>query len=135
MNGFFVNLVDFVVGFFRKTQTLGERGEDLAVRALRRAGYQILERNVIYGRNEIDILAREGDTVAFIEVKTRRETGTFQPEDNVTPDKERRIIRAADYYLAKHQDPETYYRFDVVTVVLPDEGKPEVTIWRDAFRG
>lgn len=119
----------------RTKRTLGQRGEDAAVKALRRAGYRILQRNVVYGRNEIDILAREGDTIAFIEVKTRRETGVFQPEDNVTPDKERRIIRAADYYLAKHQDPETYYRFDVVTVVLPDDGKPAVTIMRDAFRG
>lgn len=121
-------------GLWRKARTLGRQGEDLAVKALRRAGYTILERNAQLGRYEIDIIARDADTVAFVEVKTRRQQDIALPEDNVHTEKRRRLGRAARLYMDREDDPEAFYRFDVVSVLLPDEGKPEITIYRDAFR-
>lgn len=120
---------------FRKWDApLGYRGEDEAARYLRRSGYRILDRNVRLGRNEIDIIAQEGDTVAFVEVKTRVTDQFADPEVNVDAAKRRRIRRAARIYMARRNDPEVYYRFDIVSVLLPNEGTPRVTLIRDAFR-
>ncbi|MBI5093522.1 MAG: YraN family protein [Candidatus Hydrogenedentes bacterium] len=120
---------------FRKTPLpLGQRGEDLAAKHLQRAGYRILDRNVRLGRNEIDIIAQEGDTVAFVEVKTRQTDSFAEPEANVNFGKRNRIRRAARVFIARQKDPDLYYRFDIVSVVLPDQGKPQVTLYRDAFR-
>jgi len=120
--------------WFRKPRSLGARGEDIAVRALRRAGYRILSRNTRLGQYEIDVIGREGDTTAFIEVKTRRTSDPVPPEENVGPLKRRHIVAAARRYMAREDDPEQYYRFDIVSVVVPEQGKPEVAILRDAFR-
>jgi putative endonuclease len=120
--------------FRRKAKPLGARGETLAVKALRRAGYVILTRNARIGPYEVDVIARERDTTAFIEVKTRRHDDPVAPEDNVDRTKRRHIRSAARRYIAQQDDPEMYYRFDVVSVVMPESGKPAVTIHRDAFR-
>lgn len=117
-----------------KARPLGQRGEDLAAKALKREGYAILERNVHLGRYELDIIAREGDTIAFVEVKTRRQDDIASPEENITPAKQLHISRAADIYMSHVDDTETYYRFDVVSVLIPQRGKRSVTIFRDAFR-
>lgn len=119
----------------RRPKRLGAAGEDLAARALRRAGYTILERNARLGRFEIDIIAREGDTTAFVEVKTRRTDSVVAPEDCVGGVKRRHIRKAARLYISQHDEPEMYYRFDIVSIVAPESGKPTVTIHRDAFRG
>jgi putative endonuclease len=120
--------------FRRRVRTLGQQGEDLAVRHLKRNGYSILDRNVHLGRFEIDIIARERDTVAFVEVKARRETDIADPEDNITHEKKRRLITAARIYLGKADpDLDTYYRFDVVAITFPPEGKPTITLYRNAF--
>ena len=107
----------------------------MAAHALRRAGYSILERNVRLGRYEIDIIAREGDTIAFVEVKTRSEDELADPEDSVTLVKRRHLSRAARMYLARADDPETYLRFDVVSVVAAQGEKPRISIHRNAFQG
>ena len=120
--------------FRRKAKPLGARGEALAVKALRRAGYAILARNARIGPYEIDIIARERDTTVFIEVKTRRHDDPVAPEDNVNQTKRQHIRWAARRYIGQQDDPEMYYRFDVVSVVIPESGKPAVTIHRDAFR-
>lgn len=117
----------------RRAVPLGQRGEKLAARALKRAGYTILNRNVYLGRYEVDIIAREGDTVAFVEVKTRRDDSIAKPEDNVTVEKQRRLSSAAAIYIANEDDPEMYYRFDIVSVLVPEKGRTKVVIYRDAF--
>ena len=119
--------------WFRKPRTLGQQGEDIAARFLKKSGFTILERNVILGRYEIDIIAQEGDTVAFVEVKTRKSDAFAPPEVNVTRKKQIHIRKAAHRYIDKHDDGETYYRFDIVTVVLGDS-KPRVTLFRNAFQ-
>ena len=81
---------------------LGQRGEDAAARYLKRQGYRILERNRVLGRNEIDIIALEGDTIAFVEVRTRKSKSGVLPEDTVGPAKQRQIRRAAKRYIDRY---------------------------------
>ena len=85
---------------WRKPKTFGQQGEALAVRALRRAGYRILARNAELGRYEIDIIAREGDTTVFIEVKTRRHEDAVEPERRIDQTKRDHICRAAQPHIA-----------------------------------
>jgi len=116
-------------------RTLGQRGEDAAVRHLKKAGYKILERNRFLGRYEIDIIAREGDTIAFVEVRTRASEDEVPPEDTIGPKKQHRIRQAARRYIDANDDESVYYRFDVVSVIMPEEGKPTVRLIRNAFTG
>jgi len=118
---------------FRRRMPLSCRGEDLAARHLRRNGYKILERNARFGRYEIDIIAQERDTIVFVEVKTRQDDGMAAPEESVDWTKRRHIRAAARGYISRRNDPGMYYRFDVVSVLLPEGGKPLVTLFRDAF--
>lgn len=118
---------------WRKPRPLGQQGEDLAVNYLKREGFTILARNVRLGVNEIDIIAREGDTVAFVEVKTKRGNPLTSPECNVTEAKKKKIRRAAKRYIDEQDENGTYYRFDIVSVVVPDADKPIITLFRDAF--
>lgn len=123
-----------MIGFRKKQRTLGQRGEAIAAKALKAGGYKILDRNVHLGRYEIDIIARDGDTIAFVEVKTRTSNDIAYPEDNVNHWKQLHIVRAARQYIAAHPDEDASYRYDVVAVLAPKKGKPDVTIFRDAFR-
>ncbi len=111
----------------------GKQAEHLAAEALRRAGYQILERNARYPVGEIDLIAQEGPTRCFIEV---RSTGSQQwggPLATITDRKRQRLIAAAVWYL--HYAPEVplQSRFDVVAVDWGAAGAPHVEIVRNAF--
>lgn len=118
----------------RKPRTFWQRGEDLAAKRLRQEGYTILDRNVRLGRFEIDIVAREGDTLIFAEVRTRSAEDPVPPEDSIGPLKRHHLLTAARLYLARLCDDTPYYRFDVVSVVIPGRGKPQITLLRDAFQ-
>jgi putative endonuclease len=118
---------------WKKAVPLGQRGEDLACRFLRKQGFKILDRNVRLARCEIDIIAREDDTVAFIEVKTRRRADGYQPEDSVGRLKQRHIHRAAGIYSQRMKDTQVYLRFDIVSITLPDGEPPEIRLIRNAF--
>ena len=122
-----------MLNFFHRNETLGQRGERLAARHLRRQGYQILERNAKLGRYEIDIIALDGDTTAFVEVKTRESGDPVPPEENVGLEKQRRIVSAARQYISQQDDPEMYYRFDILAVIIPTKGRLEFTLFKDAF--
>ncbi len=113
---------------------MGDRGEDKAARYLQLQGYRILDRNVQLGRYEIDIIAQDGDTVAFVEVKTRSEDDGIPPETQVNHEKQRRIISAARVYMSQRPDDEVYYRFDIVSIILPTKGKTSIMLFKDAFR-
>ena len=118
----------------RKPKPLGAQGEDAAAKYLQRTGYVVLARNLRFGRGEIDLVARDGDTIVFVEVKTLRAANeTFRPEDHVGHEKQRHLITAARRYMAQHPDPQAYYRFDVVSIVWPEDGAPQITLYRDAF--
>jgi putative endonuclease len=115
-------------------QSKGAAGEDAAARFLKREGYRIVERNYTCPPGEVDIVAREGSCLCFVEVKARSGPGYGSPLEAVTKHKQRQIIRAAQHYLVTQRVPECDCRFDVVSVERSEEGTHEVTLIRDAFR-
>lgn len=113
---------------------LGPRGEAEAERFLKKHGYKILGRNLRFGHLELDILARDGDTVVFVEVRSRASADEVPPEDTVGPIKRKRLRAAAESYIARNYTPDTYYRFDVVSVLIPPDPEPlKITHYVDAF--
>ena len=104
------------------TRALGQTGEAAAVRYLRRHGLVILARNLRSRLGEIDLLARDGSTLVFVEVKARRGLSGDPPEAGVDARKRARLIRLALGYLAAHRFGERSCRFDVVGVSLDEAG-------------
>jgi putative endonuclease len=109
-------------------QTLGKSGEDLAVAELERRGYAILERRYRTRHGEIDIVAREDDTLVFVEVKARATGECGTAAEAVTRAKQRRVVSMASEYLARSRCSEVACRFDVVAI----DGEV-LTLIRDAF--
>ncbi len=114
-------------------QQLGQDGEDLAVAELRRRGYRILTRNYRCRYGEIDIIAADGETVVFIEVKARRSTGFGGPAAAVTTRKQRQIGRVAQYYLGQQRQNDQPARFDVVAIAYAGSDPPRLELIVDAF--
>ena len=119
-------------GAFR--QRLGRLGESAAERELRRAGMVILERRCRMAVGEIDLVARRGPVVAFIEVKTRAGSGFGRPVEAVTWSKRREIVRVARAWIDRNGQPSDLYRFDVVGVDLTATGAGRIEHVEDAFR-
>jgi putative endonuclease len=109
------------------------RGEGLAAAFLRLKGYTIEARNWRCAFGEIDIVARDGDTLVFVEVKARRDRSAGTPEEAVDLRKRRRLVRLAQAYLARRTGPEQPCRFDVIAV---ETGRvlPTIRHVRSAFR-
>lgn len=108
---------------------VGGRYEDLAADYLTRQGYEILERNYRDRLGEIDIIAREGPYLVFVEVKYRKNLKNGYPEEAVCGRKQQRIRHTASYYLYRHgHGEETPCRFDVVSIA-----GGEISLFRDAF--
>jgi putative endonuclease len=111
---------------------LGDQGEDLAAAALKQQGYKILERNYVTPLGEIDLIARQGQVLVVVEVKTRRGSRFGAPQDAVHFGKQARLRRLADYYLKAKRLTGSLVRFDVVAVTL-GEDEPQVEIIPNAF--
>jgi putative endonuclease len=109
-------------------QNLGKAGEDAAAEELERRGYAILERRYRTSRGEIDIVARDGDTLVFVEVKVRDTAECGTAAEAVTRVKQRRLGRMATDYLARRNITDQPCRFDVVAI---DAGV--VTVYTAAF--
>jgi len=115
---------------------LGRHGEILAVRFLRRKRYKVLYRNYRGPRGgEVDIVCRDKtcDTLAFVEVKTRRSLEFGSPGEAVTREKQKLIARGALAWLDLLGHPDILHRFDIVEIVMTDDG-PEFNLIKDAFR-
>lgn len=111
---------------YAQRKALGDYGEQVAAEHLAGAGMQILERNYRCPLGEIDIVARDGDTLVVCEVKTRRGRSYGSPLEAVTVRKARRLRRLAGYWLEAHQASPPSVRIDVVSVVVPRRGRPVV---------
>jgi putative endonuclease len=110
---------------------LGDRGERLAARHLRRQGLRVILRGYRTPHGEIDLIAREGPTLVFVEVKARRQG---EPAEAVTPAKQRRLTLAALEFLKRHDLLEQPSRFDVVAIIWPDDRRPpSLEHFRNAF--
>lgn len=115
-------------------QALGRAGEEAACRELRRRGYEILERRYRTRYGEIDIVARHGPALVFVEVKARvgRRFGTAL--EAVTLQKQQRVVAMAADYLARRHIPPSPCRFDVVGVIVDDDGRvAEIAVVPGAF--
>lgn len=123
---------------FRRRRSLGQIGEKLAVKHIRRRGGKILARNYRCPVGEVDIIAldpsgRSGETIVFVEVKTRTGEQYVCPESAVDRRKRRQLVRVAKYYLSHHRAEGYSVRFDVVAVVAGPGGKRQVRHIPDAF--
>ena len=112
----------------------GAHGEDLAAARLKKAGYVILERNYRCPAGEMDIIARDGDVLVFVEVKSRCSRAFGEPEDSVGPDKQRRLTKISLQYLNRKGLQDEKCRFDVVSVKVYPSGT-HIEIFQDAFDG
>ncbi len=116
----------------RARQILGKSGEDLAVQELERRGYAILARRYRRRWGELDIVARDGPTVVFIEVKTRESGEYGGGADAITWTKRRRMADVAIDYLARHGLTDRPCRFDVVSIALAG-GVARIEVYPNAF--
>jgi len=113
-------------------QGLGSAGESIACRELQRRGYAILARRYRTRFGEIDVIARDGETIAFVEVKMRSTEEYGRPAEAVTAGKQRRLGRAALDYMVRRGLEGARCRFDVVSISLTTP-TPQVEVMRAAF--
>ena len=111
---------------------LGKSGEDLACEELERRGYAIIARRYRRRGGELDIIARDGQTMVFVEVKAREGRAFGEACEAVTANKRRTITRLALDYLMRHRLTECACRFDVVSIHF-DSGKPVIDVYQNAF--
>ena len=112
-------------------KSFGNRGEDIAADYLKKKGYRILYRNYKTLAGEADIIARDNDTVVFVEVKARSSDAFGQPFEAVGYKKQEKLKKAAIYYL-KHKKIEPIVRFDIISIISK-EGKNEINHIVEAF--
>ena len=120
-------------GWLKRLLSVWRRGENAAVCHLWFRGYRILARNAKFGKYELDIVARRGDTVAFVEVKARRTGALVSPEENVDWKKRKHIRAAARACKSSLGLQDCYFRYDIASVEVPQWGKARVTYYEDAF--
>ncbi|OIO39981.1 MAG: YraN family protein [Candidatus Omnitrophica bacterium CG1_02_49_10] len=111
----------------------GRFGEAVAVRFLKKRGYSILNKNYRCRFGEMDIIAREGATLCFIEVKFRYDTRYGLPEESITPKKIFRLYKIADYYLSYNGLADISCRFDVVSIMKNEKGLLDIKVIKEAF--
>jgi len=116
----------------REKKELGKKGEELALRFLKRNGYKIIERNYVCKMGEMDIIAQEKDTLVFVEVKTRTSMVFGPPQLAVNPTKQMQLSKVALNFLKEKKREDVKARFDVVAIVLRPTGE-EIELIRDAF--
>jgi putative endonuclease len=121
----------------RKARRTGVRGETYAYWFLRRNGYVMIARNFTYRgvKGEIDLVGYDGETLAFVEVKTRtsprHEFGS--PEDAVTPEKQRHLSRMARQFVREYRTTNIPFRFDILAIEAPPGQRPVVRLHKGAF--
>ena len=116
-----------------QTRQTGEQGEKVAWQYLRRHGYRLVTTNYTCRGGEIDIIAREGTTLVFVEVRSRSSAAYGLPLETVDARKQQRIRLAAQHYLHSTGQQEVYCRVDVVSVLWQEKGRPLVELYKDAF--
>ncbi|MDM8516408.1 YraN family protein [Desulfobacterales bacterium HSG16] len=117
---------------FNKNQRFGIQGESLAVRYLKSAGYHIIQTNYRTKIGEIDVIAKDADTIVFVEVKARSSARFGSPKHAVTHRKMRTISKVALYYLKITKQTRVRARFDVVSINTAGK-MPEIELVKNAF--
>lgn len=115
-------------------KVFGAFGESLATEYLSEKGYKVLERNFSCRIGEVDIIAMQEDTVAFIEVKTRSSEKFGLPSEAVSLTKQNRIVKTALYYMQRNRLLDYMCRFDVIEIIVDPENKSRINLIKDAFQ-
>ncbi|MBQ8391460.1 MAG: YraN family protein [Clostridia bacterium] len=102
--------------------SIGNLGEEAAVKAIKKQGYKVIERNYRTKMGEIDIIARDGEYTCFIEVRLRKNNDFGSPADTIDINKQRKIIRTAQYYAVTKKIYDTPMRFDAVLINADAKG-------------
>lgn len=111
---------------------IGALGEQIALEYLLERKYQILETNWVCGHKEVDIIAKDGDTIVFVEVKTRHSTCLVEPEATVDVYKQRHLIWAANSFVNRYQY-DNDVRFDIIAIVIDKNNEKRIEHIEDAF--
>ena len=117
-----------------RRRALGRRGEDLAAGYLAELGFEILGRNVRTRYGELDIVARERETLVFVEVRARRDDRLGSPEESVDARKQAKLVALAEAYLATLPEPPAACRIDVVVVEIRAGAVQRLELIRDAVQ-
>jgi len=118
----------------KETKDLGKKGEKIARNFLRRQGYRIRAINYSCPGGEIDIIAQDRKTIAFVEVRTLSSGKHGPPIETLSYEKKLHARRAAQYYLHRYKLLDHDWRFDFVGIIVPEKGPPEIDLIKDAFR-
>ena len=116
----------------KSRRAIGDSGERDAVLFLRRQGFAILDRNYTFNHGEIDVVAKDGDDLVFVEVKLRRAARFGLPEEGVTPAKQELIRRTAEGYVQEKKLNNVSCRFDVVAINV-EKGIKKFVHYKNAF--
>jgi len=116
----------------RERLDLGKLGEELALKKVKRLGYKCIARNYRCPLGEIDLIARDGDCLVFIEIKTRKGGSLNYAKEAITPRKKRQISKVALAYMKANNCCDVRSRFDVVAVNIEGD-KKEIEVIRNAF--
>ncbi|HEY3356321.1 MAG TPA: YraN family protein [Polyangia bacterium] len=112
---------------------LGVHAERLAADHLLAHGYRILTRNYRTRGGELDLVAQDGDTIVFVEVRARTRADLGEPFETIGPTKQRRVARAAETWLVAHGATRAPARFDVVSILLAPGAAPAIELIQNAF--
>ena len=115
-----------------KNIKIGREGEQQAAEYLKSLGWEILHANYRYGRSEIDIIARDADSLVFVEVKRRKNADYGYPEQSVTQKKIEMLRSGAEGYL-NEEEWTGPIRFDIVSIIGYQKSTPEIVLFKDAF--
>jgi putative endonuclease len=116
----------------RERLDLGRLGEDLALKKIKSLGYKCIVRNYRCPLGEVDLIAKDGDTLVFIEIKTRRDRSLGYAKESINARKKRQLSKVALAYMKSHDVAEAKSRFDVVAVHIR-ESMHEIEVVRNAF--
>jgi putative endonuclease len=116
----------------RERLELGNFGEELAFKRIKRLGYKKIVRNYRCPLGEVDLIAKDGDTLVFIEIKTRKGKSLGYAKEAVTDKKQRQLSKVALAYMKSNQCMGIKARFDVVAICL-GQGEPEIEVVKNAF--
>lgn len=114
---------------------IGKHGEDLASEYLKKSGYEILERNFKKPWGEIDVICSFKGVTVFVEVKTQNKNNRFfiRPEENITPFKQKQLIKSAKAYLAHKRQLDSHWQIDVIAVEIEADKSAEIRHLKNAI--
>lgn len=117
-----------------KRKQIGDWAESLAARYLERQGVSIIARNVFSRGGEIDLIGRDGDTLVFFEVRFRSAGSLVSAAESITPQKQRRLVRAASYYLHRHGLWDSNTRLDIIAIDSDATGTHNIQWFKNAIQ-